>query len=61
MCEIECGATVDSLVISYSDFCSVEQQSGFAKIYIPCYENNKVLVFALGDGDDNKAEDDGWR
>jgi hypothetical protein len=56
MCEIECGATVGSIGVGYEDFCFAPQQNGFAKIYIPCYEKDKVLVFAMGSGDD----DDGW-
>jgi len=60
LCEIECGATVGSLAVSYSDFCSVEQQSGYAKIFIPCYEKDKILVFALGDGREAFENNDGW-
>jgi len=59
MCEIECGATVGSIGIGYEDFCYAPQQSGYAKIYIPQYENDKVLVFALGNGEDNQSND-GW-
>lgn len=51
MCEIDCGATVGSIGIGYKDFCFEEQQSNYAKIYIPCYEKDKVLVFALGKGE----------
>ena len=57
MCEIECGATVGSLAIGYDDFCGLEQQSGFAKIYIPCYEKDKILVFAVGDGDEEDYDE----
>jgi len=59
MCEIECGATVGSIGIGYEDFCYAPQQSGYAKIYIPQYENDKVLVFALGNGEDDESND-GW-
>lgn len=59
MCEIECGATVGSIAIGYDDFCATEQQSGFAKLYIPCYEKDRVLVFAMGNGEDVEA-DEGW-
>jgi len=59
MCEIETGATVGSIGIGYDDFANVEQQSGYAKIYIPCYEQNKILVFAMGDKN-VEEEDDGW-
>lgn len=59
MCEIECGATVGSIGVGYEDFCFTPQQSGYAKIYIPCYEKDKVLVFALGNGEDDDPND-GW-
>ena len=59
MCEIKCGATVGSIGIGYDDLCSAEQESGYAKIYIPCYEKDKILVFAMGSGDDAEL-DDGW-
>lgn len=59
ICEIECGATVGSIAVGYDDFCEEEQQSGYAKLYIPCYENDKVLVFAMGNGDDD-IDTDGW-
>jgi len=59
LCEIECGATVGSIGIGYEDLCYTSQQSGYAKIYIPCYENDKVLVFALGNGEDDEVND-GW-
>eukprot|EP00581_Thalassiosira_minuscula_P018175 CAMPEP_0183715222 /NCGR_PEP_ID=MMETSP0737-20130205/9543_1 /TAXON_ID=385413 /ORGANISM="Thalassiosira miniscula, Strain CCMP1093" /LENGTH=868 /DNA_ID=CAMNT_0025944311 /DNA_START=383 /DNA_END=2986 /DNA_ORIENTATION=- len=48
MCEIQCKSTVGSLAIGYDDLYSAEQQSGYAKIYVPCYEQDKVLVFAMG-------------
>jgi hypothetical protein len=50
LCEISCGATIGSLAIGYDNFCDLPQQQDFAKIYIPCYEKDKILVFALGDG-----------
>lgn len=58
MCEIECGATVGSIGVGYNDFCNAPQQSGYAKLYIPCYEKDKVLVFALGNGEDEEPNDD---
>ncbi|KAL7440168.1 hypothetical protein ACHAXM_007054 [Skeletonema potamos] len=60
MCEIKCKSTVGSLAVGYDDFYTTEQQSGYAKIYVPCYEQDKVLVFALGSGDDQDSIDDGW-
>jgi hypothetical protein len=65
MCEIKCGATVGSIAVGYQDLCGVEQESGYAKIYIPCFEKNKVLAFALGSGEtdplvDDYPDDDGW-
>ena len=60
MCEIETGATVGSIGIGYDDFANALQQSGYAKIYVPCYEQNKILVFAMGDKQDDEEEDDGW-
>jgi hypothetical protein len=59
ICEIECGATVGSIAVGYDDFCAEEQQSGYAKLYIPCYEKDKVLVFAMGNGDDD-IDADTW-
>lgn len=61
MCEIKCSSTVGSLAVGYDDFYTdvAEQQSGYAKIYVPCYEQDKVLVFALGSGEDEDL-DDGW-
>ena len=56
MCEIDCGATVGSLAIGYENFCGLPQQSNFAKLYIPCYEKEKILVFALGDGSEDEEE-----
>ncbi|KAL9182016.1 hypothetical protein ACHAXT_012359 [Thalassiosira profunda] len=67
MTEIKCGSTVGSLAIGYEDLYSAaqqsgySQQSGYAKIYVPCYEEDKVLVFSMGSGEDEYAEeDDGW-
>lgn len=60
MCEIKCKATVGSLAIGYDNFYSTaaEQQTGYAKIYVPCYEQDKVLVFALGSGENDEIVDD---
>jgi hypothetical protein len=58
MAEFQCGATVGSIGIGYDDFSSVEQESGYAKLYIPCYERDKILVFGLGNGEDD--DDGGW-
>jgi len=64
MCEIKCKSTVGSLAIGYDDLHSeeAEQQSGYAKIYIPCYEQDKILVFSMGSGEEEYIidEDDGW-
>jgi len=61
MAEIRCEATVGSIGIGYNDLCSslAAQEPGYAKIYIPCYEKDKILVFALGSGEEDE-EDDGW-
>lgn len=60
MCEIKCKSTVGSMAIGYDNFYSevAEQQSGYAKIYVPCYEQDKVLVFALGSGEGEEIVDD---
>ena len=60
MCEIKCKSTVGSLAIGYDNFYSeaAEQQTGYAKIYVPCYEQDKVLVFALGNGEGEDIADD---
>lgn len=58
MAELQCGATVGSIGIGYDDFSSVEQESGYAKLYIPCYERDKILVFGLGNGEDD--DNGGW-
>jgi hypothetical protein len=63
MCEIKCKATVGSLAIGYDDIVEssleAQQQSGYAKIYVPCYEQDKVLVFSMGSGEDEYIKDDG--
>ncbi len=53
MAEIQCEATVGSIGIGYNDFSSVEQESGYAKLYIPCFEADKIMVFGLGSGEDD--------
>lgn len=58
MCEIKCGATVGSIAVGYDRLCSVEQEADYAKLYIPCYEKDKILVFALGSGNEDVEEDD---
>lgn len=60
MCEIKCQSTVGSLAVGYDNFYSkvAEQQSGYAKIYVPCYEQDKILVFSLGSGEEEDASDD---
>lgn len=52
----DCG----SIAVGYDDLCSVDQESGYAKLYIPCYEKDKILVFAMGSGEDAAENDDGW-
>jgi hypothetical protein len=56
MAEIQCDATVGSIGIGYNDFSSVEQESGYAKLYIPCFETDKIMVFGLGSGEDDDVE-----
>lgn len=51
MCEIRCGATVGSIGIGYEDFMTAEQEDSYAKLYIPCYEKDKILVLAIGSGE----------
>ena len=54
MYEIKCESTVGSLAVGYEDLPSSEgsgQYEGYAKIYVPCYEQDKVLVFAMSDGE----------
>jgi hypothetical protein len=63
MFEIQCDATVGSIGVGYDDFVSAANQgSGYAKLYIPCFEKDKILVFALGSGDgdvyDESYDDD---
>jgi len=61
MVEIECGATVGSIGVGYDDFLSIEQESEYAKLYIPLFEKDKILVFAMGSGaDPDYGEDGGW-
>lgn len=57
MCEIRVGGTCGSLAVGYGDLCAAEQESGYAKIYVPCFEKDKILVFALGSGEEDDA---GW-
>jgi len=61
MVELQCGATVGSLAVGYEDFTSTEQDSGYAKLYIPCYEKDVIHVFALGSamGEKVREDDDG--
>ena len=65
MCEIKCGATVGSIAVGYEDLCSAEQEPGYAKIYVPCFEKDKILVFALGSGEEKDIVDlddsGGWQ
>ncbi|KAL7545461.1 hypothetical protein ACHAWF_008811 [Thalassiosira exigua] len=51
MSEIKCKSTVGSLAIGYDSFCSQGNNDGFANIYVPCYEEDKVLVFGIHDND----------
>jgi len=50
MSEVKCGSTVGSLAIGYTNTDS-------AQIYVPCYEQDKILVFRLGEhySDDNTS------
>jgi hypothetical protein len=57
MVEVACQATVGSIGVGYDDFLATDQESGYAKLYIPCYEKDKIYVFALGSGEDDQ---DGW-
>jgi hypothetical protein len=57
MVEVACEATVGSIGVGYDDFLATDQESGYAKLYIPCYEKDKIYVFALGSGEDDQ---DGW-
>ena len=59
MVEIKCESTVGSIGVGYDDFTAdMAQESGHAKLFIPCHEKDKILVFALGSGTDET--DDGW-
>jgi hypothetical protein len=51
VCEIKTGATVGSIGIGYGSFGNYP--AGHAKLYIPLFEKNKVLVFALDANDDS--------
>jgi len=45
------GGTVGSLAIGYDDLPNASPESkGYAKLYIPSYEKDKVLVFSMGKG-----------
>lgn len=50
MVEIECGATVGSIGIGYDSISSTDPNNEYAKLFVPCYEHDKVLVFGLGNG-----------
>ena len=55
MCEIECSGTVGSLAIGYDDLLSSSPNNqGYAKLYIPAYETDKILVFSLGKGEEEE-------
>ena len=56
LCEIETGATVGSIGIGYHPF-NGKADNGFAKLYLPLFEKNKMLVFALGSGSDDNEHD----
>eukprot|EP00542_Grammatophora_oceanica_P010261 CAMPEP_0194026388 /NCGR_PEP_ID=MMETSP0009_2-20130614/706_1 /TAXON_ID=210454 /ORGANISM="Grammatophora oceanica, Strain CCMP 410" /LENGTH=764 /DNA_ID=CAMNT_0038665057 /DNA_START=476 /DNA_END=2770 /DNA_ORIENTATION=- len=60
MCEIECGGTVGSIGVGYDDFVHANQEHDYAKLYIPCFEKDKVLVFAMGSGEDEYGDSDGF-
>jgi hypothetical protein len=52
MCEIDIGGTVGSLAVGYDDLPNASPDSkGYAKLYIPSYEKDKVLVFSMGRGE----------
>lgn len=57
MVEIKCGATVGSIGVGYDLFTSADQEEEYAKLYIPCYEKDKIIVFALGSGEEDVG---GW-
>ena len=52
MCEIECGGTVGSLALSYEDCFGAPSEKGWAKMYIPCYERDRIFVFGMGCGEE---------
>ncbi|KAL7549510.1 hypothetical protein ACHAWF_012775, partial [Thalassiosira exigua] len=54
MSEIKCKSTVGSLAIGYDGLCS-QANDGYANIYVPCYEEDKVLVFGLGESDGDRT------
>lgn len=61
MSEIKCGSTVGSLAIGYDDLLSskgttASQHNGYAKIYVPCFEQDKVLVFAMGSSENDQEK-----
>ena len=57
------GWSGGSIGVGYGDFLSPtddpqeSEEGAYAKLYVPCYEKDKILVFALGSGED---EVDGW-
>ena len=53
MCEISCGGTVGSLAIGYGDCCGARSETGWANIYIPSYERDRIFVFGMGNGDED--------
>lgn len=54
MVEFQCDSTVGSIGIGYGDNDFPDEESGYAKLYIPCYEKDKILVFSLGSGEDDE-------
>lgn len=56
MCEIDCGGTVGSLAIGYGDCCNAPSEQGWAKIYMPSYENDKIFAIGMGTGDEGGDE-----
>ncbi|GKZ01424.1 hypothetical protein MPSEU_001093200 [Mayamaea pseudoterrestris] len=59
MVEIKCESTVGSIGVGYDDFTTdMPQEADYAKLYIPCHEKDKILVFALGSSEEDM--DDGW-
>ena len=47
------GSFVDRST-KYALMCEIKCRAGVAKMYMSCYERDKVLVFAFGSGDDDK-------